>query len=67
MTDIQPTKKAARFMAANKEIPVVSGAGMPGGGGTYTLKDGRSFRLSLEDMRSMPMPKWPWDFEGYTE
>jgi len=58
MNDIQPTKKAARFMAENKESHVVSGTAKHGGGGIYTLKNGKRFDLSLDDMRSMPMPDW---------
>lgn len=54
----RPTKKAAEFIAANIESGVVAGAAFEGGGGSYTLKDGRTFRLSLEDMRSMKMPRW---------
>lgn len=53
-----PTPKAAEFIAANAKSGVISGAAFSGGGGNYTLADGRSFDLSLEDMRSMPMPKW---------
>lgn len=57
-----PTEKARKFMEANKESRVVSGAAHgPQGGGTYTLADGRSFSLYVEDMRSMPMPKWEHD------
>jgi hypothetical protein len=59
---IVPTPKAAEFIKANAESGVVSGAAHgPQGGGTYTLADGRSFDLSLEDMRSMSMPKWDFD------
>lgn len=58
----KPTPKAAEFIKANAESGVISGAAHgPQGGGTYTLADGRSFDLSLEDMRSMPMPKWDFD------
>lgn len=61
MGDIRPTPKAQGFIDANKESPVVSGSAHPGGGGVYTLEDGRSFSLSLEDCRSMPMPRWLHD------
>lgn len=58
----KPTRKAKAFMKANDESNVVSGAarGEGGQGGTYTLYDGRSFRLTLEDCRSLPeeYPKW---------
>ncbi len=59
-----PTEKAREFMTANEASPVVSGYAIepdprkPGKGGCYTLKDGRMFRLSLEDCRSMPAPRW---------
>lgn len=55
------TRKAAQFVKANTESKVVSGAALgEGKGGSYTLEDGRSFRLSLEDCRSLPdnYPKW---------
>jgi hypothetical protein len=58
---MKPTKKAKQFMKANAESVVVAGAAREQGGGTYTLRDGRSFSLSLEDMRSMPMPDWGFD------
>jgi hypothetical protein len=56
-----PTPKAAEFTKANAKSGVISGAVFAGGGGNYTLADGRSFDLSLADMRSMPMPKWDFD------
>lgn len=59
----KPTPAAAKFIAANKESGVVSGAAFNGGGGNYTLADGRSFDLSLADMRSMPMPRWDFGDE----
>ena len=50
------------FMKANDESPVVSGAaiGNGGEGGFYTLKNGKSFKLSLDDCRALtpPYPKW---------
>lgn len=55
----QPTKRAAAFMAANAQSPVVEGRTYPGGGGSYTLEDGSHYKLTLEDCRSMPnMPRW---------
>jgi len=39
------TKKAVEFTCANEESPVVSGYAIPdGGGGGYTLADGRDDR-----------------------
>lgn len=58
---MKPTKKAAEFIKANSESGVIAGAARSTGGGTYTLADGRSFDLSLDDLRSMPMPKWDFD------
>ena len=61
----KPTKAAAKFIAANAESGVVSGAAFgKGRGGNYTLADGRSFDLTLEDMRSMPMPRWDFEANG---
>lgn len=58
----EPTAKASAFMQANDKSPVVSGAaiGNGGQGGVYTLADKQSFRLSVEDCRSLPAgyPRW---------
>lgn len=62
--EYKPTKKAGQFMSANKESGVVSGHAFNGGGGNYRLADGRSFDLTLEDMRSMPMPRWDFEANG---
>lgn len=53
------SKAAAAFIAANKVSPVVSGVahGNGGEGGTYTLKDGRRFRLSASACREV-VPRW---------
>lgn len=56
-----PTKRAAAFMAANAASPVVEGHAYAGGGGRYVLENGSDFKLDLEDMRSMPMPRWLHD------
>ena len=66
-----PTKAAAAFIAANAKSPVVEGEvktiALPGkggmiehigDGGRYRLKNGKWYDLSLEDCRSMPMPRW---------
>lgn len=58
---VKPTKRAAAFMAANRDSPVVSGNAYAGGGGSYTLENGAHYKLTLEDMRSMPMPRWLHD------
>lgn len=62
---MEPTKKAALFIGANKASPVIIGAavmnGREGGQGAYyTLEDGRRFKLSGEDCRSLPegFPRW---------
>lgn len=57
-----PTKTAVKFMDANNKSPVVSGYANEGGGGGYTLKNGKSFTLTLKDARSL-MDGYPvWDF-----
>lgn len=58
-----PTKQAKKFMDANDKSPVVSGyANESGGGGGYTLKNGKSFTLTLEDARSLIDGYPVWDF-----
>ncbi|WP_454287221.1 hypothetical protein [Rhizobium arsenicireducens] len=62
-----PTPKAKKFMMANDKSKVVSGAtNGPGLGGSYTLDNGRYFRLSLEDCRSLPDNYPNWGFETET-
>lgn len=57
------TPKAAAFVAANKQSPVVSGYAIepdprkPAKGVVYTLDDGRRFRLTVEDGRQVE-PRW---------
>lgn len=56
------TKRSEAFVIANDLSPVVSGSviGTGGQGGRYTLADGTSFRLSLDDCRALPSgyPIW---------
>lgn len=58
------TPKAAQFIAANAQSPVIYGAvrepnpNKPPKGARYKLKDGRVFVLSVADCRSMPAPRW---------
>lgn len=61
MSGPEPTKRAAAFMAANAQSPVVSGEAFPSGGAHYRLEDGSEYKLTLEDCRSMPMPRWLHD------
>ncbi len=61
-----PTPAAQKFMKANDKSKVVSGAAHgPGLGGSYTLSNGKYFRLSLEDCRSLPdgYPNWGFNEE----
>lgn len=59
-------KAVAAFIKANDISRVVEGWAnqpdprKPGGGGTYKLDDGRSFRLTLAQCRLLPdgYPKW---------
>jgi hypothetical protein len=57
------TENVKSFIAANAESPVVSGRAYDGGGGTYKLKNGRSFRFTLYESRSMAnlQPRWDLD------
>lgn len=54
--------KAADFVTANDQSPVVSGAvfGTGGEGGVYTLEDGRHFSLDAAACSALPdgYPKW---------
>lgn len=55
-------KNAASFKTANDESPVVAGhvISLENGGGQYTLENGKIFRLTAEECRSLPenYPKW---------
>lgn len=55
---------AEAFMIANDQSPVVEGYvhGKGGEGGVYILEDGRSFDLSLEEMRKLPETYPDWGF-----
>lgn len=54
-----PTKRAAEFIEANKNSPVVYGSGNPSQNRAYyRLKDGSRWRLTTKDCQSMPYPKW---------
>ena len=60
------TPKAQAFKEANDKSPVYAGRAIepnpnkPAKGGVYTLEDESSWRLSVEDLRSLPegYPKW---------
>lgn len=54
------TPKARAFVIANANSPVISGSviGAGGNGGYYTLKDGKRFKISNTDSKSMPYPVW---------
>jgi len=59
------TRKARSFMKANDQSPVVSGAaiGEGGQGGFYTLEDGKTFKLLLDDCQALTdgYPRWIHD------
>lgn len=59
------TDNVKRFVELNKTSPVLSGSADRGGGGSYRLASGYWFSFTLDEARSMPMPKWPWDFPDY--
>jgi hypothetical protein len=59
--DKKQTANVQTFLEWNQQHPVISGQAFPGGGAKYVTKDGMSFRFTLEECRSMDMPKW--DFE----
>lgn len=56
------TKNARAFVDANNNSPVVEGAVLSyeTGGGYYKLKNGKEFRLSRDECRSLPdnYPFW---------
>ena len=52
------TMNARAFIEANEKSPVIMGSAHPEGGITYVLKNRRTFALSLNECRSMPMPRW---------
>lgn len=59
-----PTKRAAAFMSANATSPVVEGYAHPGGSGRYVLENGADYKLTAEDLQSLPfnwMPRWLHD------
>lgn len=64
MAEKIPTPRAAEFLAANAQSPVVAGRliepnpNKPPKGIIYQLDDGRLFRLGVKDARSIPMPRW---------
>jgi hypothetical protein len=57
----EQTPNVRRFIAANAISPVVSGAAYEQGGGRYKLEDGKSFKFTLEEVRSMPRVRWCFD------
>jgi hypothetical protein len=58
------TPNAAAFIAANKRSPVVSGWAIeqdprkPARGAGYTLKNGKTYNLSVEECGQVGMPRW---------
>lgn len=57
------TDKVKAFLAANAESPVVAGSAFKNGGGSYRLKDGRSFTFTLYESRCMGRHRPRWDFD----
>lgn len=55
------TRNVKAFLAANEGCPVVAGSALKGGGGSYTLANGKVFTFSLPEVQSMPMPHWQID------
>ena len=62
MEDIKRTKNTRSFIDANNKSPVIEGAVLSyeTGGGYYRLKNGKEFRLSRDECRSLPenYPVW---------
>ena len=54
------TERAHRFVAANRDSPVVYGGVDTGAAQsvTYRLGDNRVFRLSAEEARHVGTPRW---------
>ena len=52
--------KAQAFIEANILSPVVAGYahGQGGQGGTYRLKNGKTFKLSKADCEAVGYPRW---------
>lgn len=63
---MEQTDNVKEFVALNSQRPVTAGQvnNPRKGGGTYWISDIR-FDFTLAELRSMPMPKWPWDFPDY--
>lgn len=52
--------KAQQFIEANAKSPVVAAYAHPGGGGCYTLQNGKRFDLTLTDMQQLGTHKPRW-------
>lgn len=57
------TKNAEAFKKANAKSPVIEGhvISLEHGGGQYTLRDGKVFRLSAEECREVGEVRWAYD------
>ena len=55
------TENVQRFIAENERSPVISGSAFAKGGGSYRLKNGRRFRFTLYEMRSIGRKGPRWD------
>lgn len=51
--------RAKNFSVANEGSPIVYGS-VDAGKVTYRLADGKVFRLSSEDARQVPHPRWAY-------
>lgn len=55
------TDNVKEFMKANRRSPVITGAAdRENGGATYRLQNNKTFHLSLDECRSLPVdfPRW---------
>lgn len=65
-TGIKRTPNVQSFIEANEKSPVVEGRilSYENGGGYYRLKNGKEFRLSRDECRSLPAYYPIWHING---
>lgn len=59
----EQTENVRRFIKENLISPVISGAAFEQGGGQYKLANGKCFRFTLEEVRSMGAPRWEFSHD----
>lgn len=62
---VDQTDNVKKFLEHNKTEPVTVGEVRSAQrGARYWISDTK-YEFTLEEVRSMGMPKWPWDFPEY--